>query len=284
MQLVLIAPVMLYTGWPIHRSGWLSLSHRSADMNTLIAIGTAAAFGYSLFVTLFPSLLPSDLRDVYYEAVGVILTLILLGRLLEVRAKAGTGEAIRKLIGLQAKTARVVRDGGEVEIPVEQVAPGDVIAVRPGEKVPVDGEVVEGRSSIDESMVTGESLPVTKETGDTVIGATVNQTGAFRFRATGVGSDTMLAQIVRLVEAGAGLQGADPAPRRSGRQLLRPGGDLHRDRHLRRLVRLRPLPGPHLRPGLRGGGADHRLSLRARPGDAALDHGRHRQGRRRAAS
>jgi Cu+-exporting ATPase len=204
LQLALITPVMLYTGWPIHRTGWLSLSHRSADMNTLVAIGTAAAFGYSLFVTLSPGLLLSDLRDVYYEAVGVILTLILLGRLLEVRAKAGTGEAIRRLIGLQAKAARVVRDGHEEEIPVEQVAPGDVIAVRPGEKVPVDGELLEGRSSIDESMVTGESLPVTKEPGDTVIGATVNQTGAFRFRATGVGSDTMLAQIVRLVEEAQG--------------------------------------------------------------------------------
>ncbi len=204
VQLALISPVMLYTGWPIHRTGWLSLSHRSADMNTLIAIGTAAAFGYSLFVTLFPGLLPSELRDVYYEAVGVILTLILLGRLLEVRAKAGTGEAIRKLIGLQAKTARVLRDGGEEEVPVEQVAPGDVIAVRPGETVPVDGELIEGRSTIDESMVTGESLPVTKEPGDTVIGATVNQTGAFRLRATGVGRDTMLAQIVRLVEEAQG--------------------------------------------------------------------------------
>jgi P-type Cu+ transporter len=204
VQLVLIAPVMLYTGWPIHRSGWLSLSHRSADMNTLVAIGTAAAFSYSLFVTLFPSLLPSDLRDVYYEAVGTILTLILLGRLLEVRAKAGTGEAIRKLIGLQAKTARIVREGREEEVPVEQVVPGDVLAVRPGEKVPVDGEVVQGRSSIDESMVTGESLPVSKEPGDTVIGATVNQTGAFRLRATGVGADTMLAQIVRLVEQAQG--------------------------------------------------------------------------------
>jgi Cu+-exporting ATPase len=204
LQLALIAPVMLYTGWPIHRSGWLSLRHRSAEMNTLIAIGTAAAFGYSLFVTLFPSLLPSDLRDVYYEAVGTILTLILLGRLIEVRAKAGTGEAIRKLIGLQAKTARVIRDSGEVEIPVEEVLPGDIVVVRPGEKVPVDGEVVEGRSAIDESMVTGESLPVTKELGDTVIGATVNQTGALRFRATGVGRDTMLAQIVRLVEQAQG--------------------------------------------------------------------------------
>jgi len=204
IQLALIAPVMLYAGWPIHRTGWLALAHRSADMNTLIAVGTAAAFGYSLVATLFPGLLPSDLRDVYYETVGVIVTLILLGRLLEVRAKAGTGEAIRKLIGLRPHTARVVREGAEEEVPVEQVVPGDVLAVRPGEKVPVDGELVEGRSTLDESMVTGESLPVTKRVGDTVIGATVNGTGAFRFRATGVGADTMLAQIVRLVEQAQG--------------------------------------------------------------------------------
>jgi P-type Cu+ transporter len=196
--------VMLYTGWPIHRTGWLSLRHRSADMNTLITIGSTAAFAYSVFVTIFPGLLPSDLREVYYEAVGVILTLILLGRLLEVRAKAGTGEAIRKLSGLQAKTAHVVRDSNEREVPVDEVVPGDTVVVRPGEKVPVDGEVIEGRSTLDESMVTGESLPVTKEVGDEVIGATINQTGAFRFRATGVGRDTMLAQIIRLVEQAQG--------------------------------------------------------------------------------
>jgi Cu+-exporting ATPase len=203
-QLALIAPVMVYTGWPIHRTGWLALRHRSADMNTLITIGSSAAFAYSLFVTAFPGLLPADLRNVYYEAVGTILTLILLGRLLEVRAKAGTGEAIRKLFGLQAKTARIVRDGRELEVPVEDVVPGDIVVVRPGEKVPVDGEVIEGRSTLDESMVTGESLPVTKEAGDTVIGATINQTGAFRFRATSVGRDTMLAQIIGLVEQAQG--------------------------------------------------------------------------------
>ena len=203
-QLALIAPVMLYTGWPIHRTGWLTLRHRTADMNSLITIGTIAAFGYSLLVTLAPSLVPEDVREVYYEAVGVIITLILLGRLLEVRAKAGTGEAIRKLIGLQAKTATVVRDGTETEIPVEQVVPGDVILVRPGEKVPVDGVIVDGRSTLDESMVTGESIPVSKQTGDTVIGATINQTGAFRFEATNVGADTTLAQIIRLVEQAQG--------------------------------------------------------------------------------
>jgi P-type Cu+ transporter len=203
-QLLLIAPVMLYTGWPIHRTGWLTLANRTADMNTLIAIGTAAAFGYSLFVTVAPGLLSEDLREVYYEAVGAILTLIVLGRLLEARAKAGTGEAIRKLIGLQAKTARIVQAEHEVEVPVEEVQIGDVLSVRPGEKIAVDGEVLEGRSAVDESMVTGESLPVTKHAGDVVIGSTINQTGAFRFRATKVGRDTMLAQIIALVEQAQG--------------------------------------------------------------------------------
>jgi Cu+-exporting ATPase len=200
VQLALIAPVMLYTGWPIHRTGWLTLRHRTADMNTLIMLGTIAAFGYSLVATVAASLLPADVREVYYEAVGVIITLILLGRLLEARAKAGTGEAIRQLIGLQAKTARVVRGGAEVEIPIEDVVAGDLVLVRPGEKIPVDGEVTEGSSAVDESMVTGEPIPVVKRAGDAVVGATINQTGAFRYRATKVGSDTMLAQIIRLVE------------------------------------------------------------------------------------
>jgi len=203
-QLGLIAPVMFYAGWPIHRTGWLTLRHRSADMNTLITIGTIAAFAYSVLVTVAPSLFPADLRDVYYEAVGVIITLILLGRLLEAKAKAGTGEAIRKLIGLQARTATVVRDGDEVEVPIEEVIPGEVISVRPGEKVPVDGVIVDGRSTLDESMVTGESIPVSKTVGDAVIGATINQTGAFRFEATKVGADTMLAQIIALVEQAQG--------------------------------------------------------------------------------
>ena len=204
IQLLLISPVMVFTGWPIHRTGWLTLRHRTADMNSLITIGTIAAFGYSLLVTLTPSFVPEDVREVYYEAVGVIITLILLGRLLEVRAKAGTGEAIRKLIGLQAKTATLIHDGAEVEVPIENVVPGDVVLVRPGEKVPVDGVIVDGRSTLDESMVTGESIPVSKEIGDTVIGSTINQTGAFRFEATKVGADTMLSQIIRLVEEAQG--------------------------------------------------------------------------------
>jgi len=201
VQLALITPVMLYTGWPIHRIGWLTLWHRSAEMNTLITLGTIAAFTYSVLVTVVPSLFPGDVREAYFETVGVILTLILLGRLLEARAKAGTGEAIRQLIGLQARSARVLRNGAEVEVPIEDVMPGDVLLVRPGEKIPVDGEVVDGSSAVDESMVTGEPIPVTKHQGDTVIGATINQTGAFKMRATKVGADSMLAQIIKLVES-----------------------------------------------------------------------------------
>ncbi|MFD8308369.1 heavy metal translocating P-type ATPase [Streptomyces sp. NPDC059690] len=200
LQLALITPVMFYTGWPIHVTGWLTLRHRAADMNSLITLGTSAAYGYSLLVTLAPGLLPQDVREVYFEAVGVILTLILLGRLLEARAKAGTGEAIRALLGLQARTARVVRDGTEAEIPVDDVVVGDEIVVRPGEKIPVDAEVVAGSSAVDESMVTGEPMPVTKRSGDTVVGATVNGTGSLRVRAARVGADTMLAQIIRLVQ------------------------------------------------------------------------------------
>ncbi len=205
VQLALITPVMFFSGWPVHVAGWRTLRRRSADMNTLITIGTSAAYGYSLVVTAAPGLLPANLRDVYFEAVGAIITLILLGRLFEARARSGTGEAIRQLIGLQARTATVVRDGGrEEEVPIEQVAPGDVVLVRPGEKVPVDGVVVEGRSAVDESMVTGEPLPVTKEAGDPVVGATINQTGAFRARAGRVGADSTLAQIIRLVEQAQG--------------------------------------------------------------------------------
>ena len=146
MQLALITPVMFYTGWPIHRIGWLALVHRTAEMNSLITLGTTAAYGYSLLVTIAPDLLPAEVRDVYFEAVGVIITLILFGRLLEAKAKAGTGEAIRALLGLQARTAHVVRNGAETEIPIEDVAVDDEIIIRPGEKVPVDATVLSGSS------------------------------------------------------------------------------------------------------------------------------------------
>jgi Cu+-exporting ATPase len=199
LQLGLTVPVFVYTGWPIHTVGWRALRHRSAEMNSLITLGTTAAFGYSALVTVAPGLVPPEARDVYYEAVGVILTLILLGRLLEARARAGTGEAIRRLMGLRPRTARVLRDGEEAEVPVDEVRVGDEVVVRPGEKVPVDGRIVDGHSTMDESMVTGESIPVEKAPGDEVVGATINQTGSFRLRATAVGTDTFLAQIVRLV-------------------------------------------------------------------------------------
>ncbi|MGH2540053.1 MAG: heavy metal translocating P-type ATPase, partial [Actinomycetota bacterium] len=199
VQLALIAPVFVYTGWPIHAIGWRTLVHRTAEMNALITLGTTAAFAYSVLVTAAPDLFPASVRDVYLEAVGVILTLILLGRLLEAKAKAGTGEAIRQLLGLRRRTARVVREGSEREVPIEEVRAGDEIVVRPGERVPVDGVVMEGRSTLDESMITGESIPADKGPGDPVVGGTMNQTGAFRYRATAVGSDTVLAQIVRLV-------------------------------------------------------------------------------------
>ncbi len=200
LHLSLIAPVMAYTGWPIHVVGWNTLRHRGAEMNALITLGTTAAFGYSLAVTVAPGIFPRDARDVYFEVVGVILTLIVLGRLFEAKARAGTGEAIRKLLGLRPRTARVIRDGAEVDIPIDEVRVGEEIVVRPGEKVPVDGVILDGRSTIDESMVTGESVPIDKEAGDAVVGATVNQTGSFRFRATAVGSETVLAQVIRLVQ------------------------------------------------------------------------------------
>ncbi|MBX3309376.1 MAG: heavy metal translocating P-type ATPase [Cryobacterium sp.] len=203
-QFLLVTPVMFYTGWPIHRTGWLALANRQAEMNSLITLGTIAAYGFSLVAAFIPSVLPVDAREVYFEAVGVILTLILLGRLLEARAKAGTGEAIRTLIGLQPRTARVVRDGTESEIPVSDVLVGDIVVIRPGEKLPVDGQVTDGSSAVDEAMITGEPIPVVKAAGDTVIGATINQTGSFRYEATKVGADTMLAQIIRLVREAQG--------------------------------------------------------------------------------
>ena len=197
--LALITPVFLYTGWPIHRTGWLALVHRSADMNSLITLGACAAFAYSLVITIAPSLAPVNVRGVYFEDVGFILTLILLGRLIEVRAKAGTGEAIPRLLDMQARTARVLRNVVEIDLAIDEVVPGDVVLVRPGEKIPVDGTVTEGHSAVDESMVTGEPIPVEKGPGDEVVGATMNANGSLRVEATRVGADSVLAQIVDLV-------------------------------------------------------------------------------------
>ena len=199
-QFILITPVMFYVGAPIHTIGWLTLRHRSAEMNTLITLGTSAAYGYSVLATLLPRVLPENVRDVYFEAVGVIITLILFGRLLEVKAKAGTGQAIRELLNLQPPTARVLRNNMEIEIPVEDVVVGDEVIVRPGEKIPVDGIVESGSSAVDESMVTGESIPIEKKSGDPVTGATINGTGALHIRTTKIGANTVLAQIIKLVQ------------------------------------------------------------------------------------
>ncbi|MGD0765020.1 MAG: heavy metal translocating P-type ATPase [Dehalococcoidia bacterium] len=199
---LLATPVQLWAGWQFYIGAWNRARHLDADMNTLVAVGTSAAYLYSVFATFAPGLFRSaDIEPaVYFDTAAVIIALILLGRFLEAKAKGRTSAAIKRLIGLRARTARVVRDGAEVDIPVENVVAGDVVVVRPGEKVPVDGVLLEGRSAIDESMITGESIPVEKGPGDEVIGATLNRTGSFRFRATRIGQDSVLAQIVRLVQ------------------------------------------------------------------------------------
>ncbi|MBI3160090.1 MAG: heavy metal translocating P-type ATPase [Chloroflexi bacterium] len=196
---LLTLPVLLWSGGGFFTGMISALRHRSANMNTLIATGTAAAWIYSSAAILFPRIFPEGTSEPFYDVVAVVIALVVLGQALELRAKGRTSEAITKLMGLQAKTARVIRDGVEIDIPVEDVGVGDVVLVRPGEKIPVDGEIVAGSSAVDESMLTGESLPVSKGPGDEVIGATFNKTGAFRFRATKVGKDTALAQIVKMV-------------------------------------------------------------------------------------
>jgi Cu+-exporting ATPase len=204
LLLGLATPVQFWAGRRFYRGAWGALKHGQANMNTLVVMGTSAAYLYSAVAALAPGLFAAGRADVYFDTSALIITLILLGRLLEARAKGRTNEAIKKLAGLQAKTARVVRGGEEVDVPVEDVRVGDVVVVRPGEKVPVDGRVVSGGSAVDESMITGESIPVTKREGDEVIGATMNTSGSFRFAATKVGEDTALRQIMRMVEEAQG--------------------------------------------------------------------------------
>ncbi len=205
--LALATPVQFWAGRRFYRGAWGALRHAQANMNTLVVVGTSAAYLYSATATLAPRLFAGGRADVYFDTSALIITLILLGRLLEARARGRTGEAIKKLAGLRAKTARVVRGQGpgeEVDVPVEDVEIGDVVVVRPGEKIPVDGRVVSGESAVDEAMITGESIPVVKRAGDEVIGATINATGSFRFEATKVGRDTALSQIIRMVEEAQG--------------------------------------------------------------------------------
>ena len=200
LQFVLTTLVLAIPGRRFFLKGIPALARLAPDMNSLVAVGTAAAWGYSVVATFTPRLLPAGTANVYYEAAAVIVALVLLGRYLEARAKGRTSEAIRRLAGLQAKVAHVRRDGRVEDVPVDEVVVGDVVEVRPGERVPVDGEVLEGRSYVDESMISGEPVPVEKSVGSGVVGGTVNQTGAFALRATAVGARTMLAQIIRLVE------------------------------------------------------------------------------------
>ena len=202
----LATPPQFWLGLRFYRGAWASLKHGRADMNTLVAVGTSAAYFYSVAAVVFPAFFAAGgvTPEVYFDTSAVIITLILFGRMLESRAKGRTSEAIKRLIGLQPKTARVKRDGAETDIPVKDVVVGDVVVVRPGERIPVDGIVTRGRSAVDESMITGESLPVEKKNGDEVIGGTINKTGSFEFRAAKVGKNTALAQIIRLVQEAQG--------------------------------------------------------------------------------
>lgn len=200
-QLVAILPVMAYSGRDFYVGAWRAFRHRQSDMNTLIAVGTGAAFAYSALAVALPSLFPEErFAEPFFDVISVVIALVVLGQALEVRAKGRTSEAIQKLMALQAKTARVLRDGVVIELPVEEVLIGDIVLVRPGEKVPVDGVVTQGQSAVDESVITGESLPVDKKEGDKVIGASINKTGAFQFRTTGVGKNTALSRIVDMVQ------------------------------------------------------------------------------------
>jgi Cu+-exporting ATPase len=205
IELLLATPVVLWGGWPFFQRGWASIVNRSTNMFTLIAMGTGVAYLFSLTVTVFPGMFPASFRDmngtppVYFEAAAAIVTLVLLGQVLELRARSRTGAAIRALLDLSPKIARVLRGGTEQDIPLDQVKAGDRLRVRPGEKIPVDGVVLEGTSAVDESMITGESMPVTKEPGSPVIGATLNAAGSFVMRADHVGSETVLARIVQMV-------------------------------------------------------------------------------------
>lgn len=200
LQFILTTLVLAIPGRVFYSKGFPALLRLAPDMNSLVAVGTLAAYAYSLIATFLPNLLPAGTVNVYYEAAAVIVTLILLGRYLEARAKGRTSEAITRLVGLQVRVARVLRNDQIVELSIEEVVSGDIVEVRPGERVPIDGEVIEGQSYVDESMITGEPIPIEKSIGNEVIGGTVNQTGAFTLRATAVGGQTVLAQIIRLVE------------------------------------------------------------------------------------
>ena len=287
-ELLLATPVVLWCGWPFFVRGWQSLINRSLNMFTLIGLGTGVAYVYSLIATLLPDIFPSSFRGadgevgVYFEAAAVIITLVLVGQIMELRARSRTGAAIKALLGLAPKTARRINaDGSEEDIPLDQVHPNDQLRVRPGEKVPVDGAVVEGHSSVDESMVTGEPIPVEKFPGEKLIGATVNGTGTLVMEAQRVGADTLLSQIVQLV--------AQAQRSRAPIQRLAdvvagyfvPIVMLVAVLDLDRLGHVGAGAGHGLCHYQCCGGIDHRLSLRLGASHTHVHYGRHRQRRRR---
>ena len=280
LQLLFATPVVLWAGWPFFVRGWQSLVSRNLNMFTLIAIGTGVAYGYSVVATLAPGLFPPAFRmqdgavAVYFEAAAVITVLVLLGQVLELRAREATSGAIKALLDLAPKTARRVKaDGTDEEVALDSVAAGDRLRVRPGDKVPVDGELLEGRSSLDESMVTGESMPVTKETGAKVIGGTLNQSGGFIMRADKVGRDTLLSQIVQMV---AKAQRSRAPIQRLADQVSAwfvPAVIAVAVRGIRGVVDMGSGAAFRVRPRRCRERAHHRVPVRARPRNADVHHG-----------
>src|SRR5579859_6094441 len=279
IQLVFATPVVLWAGWPFFVRGWQSLVTRNLNMFTLIAMGTGVAYVYSLIGTLVPPAFPATFRGhdgavaVYFEAAAVITVLVLLGQVLELRAREATSGAIKALLKLAPKTARRVGDdGADHEVEIDTLKTGDRLRVRPGDRVPVDGVILEGRSALDESLVTGESMPVTKEAGARVIAGTLNQSGSFVMRADKVGRETLLAQIVH-GRGCAAFARADPTARRSGRGLVRACGDCCGDRGFHSLGNVWSGAAACLWSGCRRQRAHHRLPLRARPCHTDVDYG-----------
>ncbi len=281
---VLAAPVVVWAAAPFFARGWKGAVSGHANMFTLIGLGVGVAFVYSLVALLFPAAIPmafhgmGNAPPVYFEAAAVIVTLVLLGQVLELRARATTGAAVRALLDLAPKTVRRRVAGGVEEIPLAEVRIGDELLVRPSDSVPTDGTVIEGESAIDESMITGESLPVSKSIGDAVTGGTLNGDGALVVRAERVGADTMLAKIVALVGRSAAQPRADPGARRHRRRLVRARGRRGGGARLRGLARARSRAVVQLRAGRGRQRPDHRLPLRARPRHADVGDGRGRQG------
>ena len=279
-ELLLTTPVVLWAGADYYRRGWQGVVNRSPNMYTLIGLGVLVAYLFSLFATFAPRAFPPEMLDahgkvgVYFEAAAAIIALVLLGEWLELAARGRTSRAIRQLLGLAPKTARRVRaDGTEEDVALEALVVGDRVRIRPGEKVPVDGHILEGRSSFDESMLTGEPLPVDKATGDRVIGATLNQTGSVLVVAERLGADSLLSQIVELVVPGTAQPCALAAARGPDFGVVRPRGTTCRGGHFRDLVVSRSRATSRLCAGECRRRAHHRLPLRARPRDADLHHG-----------